>query len=126
MMDDRHQMRQYLIQYAESGEVVNRFVKVRSKSDVLAASRAAFSLVGSFALEVYNKEYDLFVRTNNDDPDSLPDGGKLRLVRVRDENAVLTTSVSTADTIPVLSLAFSNPDGSTSILSGPSVGQNSS
>lgn len=101
--------RQYLVQYGGSGDVVNRLIKVDSKAEVLAASLAAFSLVGNFAIEVYNVEYDLYVRVDHDNIDNIPDGGKLRLVRlpVVEETLSTPSQLSTAETVPVLSMDFS-------------------
>ena len=83
---------------------------------MIHTAKAAFSLAGdSYAIDVFNEKYRRFVRV--DDPKDLPDEGELRLTRIRHksnpgpgETAQLRPSISTADTVPVLSergLSFS-------------------
>ena len=102
----------FLIRYAEddTAEPVNRIVKVTNKKDVLCLAKAAFSLTGdNYAIDVFNREYNLYVRA--DDPKDLPDGGQLRLTRIRHksnpgppgESTPLRPSISTAETLPILS-----------------------
>ena len=102
----------FVVQWTQGGTIVNRLVEVQSKHQVLAASKAAFSLEGGeYVIEAFLPAFDLFVRIDN--PEALPDGGKLRLVKIL-ATAASPSSLSTAETVPVLTLDVSSHDGTPS------------
>ena len=109
----------FLVQYGGHGrETVNRVVKVAKKHDLLGAAHAAFALNDWLPLEVYDNEFGVFVRV--DQPEELPSGGRVRLLSDESVPASASTpklplrSISTAETLPILSPSSSADVASTS------------
>ena len=97
---------QFVVQWTQGGRVVHRLVEVNSKRQVLSASKAVFSLEGDeYAIEAFLPSFDVFVRIDNHE--TLPDGGKLRLVKIL-PTTMSPTLISTAETVPVLTLDISD------------------
>ncbi|XP_043224597.1 uncharacterized protein LOC122382829 isoform X3 [Amphibalanus amphitrite] len=98
----------YVVQWTEHDAVVHRCVRVRLKTEILVAAINAFSIrEGTFALELHYPDFDVFVRV--DDFEDLPDSGRLRLVKLPGSDDTIST-VSTADTVPILGLDISGLD----------------
>ncbi|KAF0305232.1 hypothetical protein FJT64_015180 [Amphibalanus amphitrite] len=98
-----------MLTYVVQQHDINRLVTVKNKGDVLAAAKEAFSLSGSYCLELYHKESELYVRIDNP-VDDLPCGGRIRLVPVQVSSppvSFIQRCLSTADTIPVLTMTAS-------------------
>ena len=104
---DVGELKTYVVSYTTpvEGEVHKR-VKACPKT-LLEKSKRAFNLNGEYALEEFNKEYDLYIRV--DDAQDIQGQGRFRLVRCTGATsgsagdaaspAVLLPSFSTASTV---------------------------
>ena len=101
-----------MLTFVVQHEGVNRLVRVKNRGDLLEAAKSAFSVCGTYCLEVFYSEFDVFIRVS-DPAEDIPCGGRIRLVLDTDP-LVLTPpvpkSVSAAETVPVLTLAPSGTD----------------
>ena len=87
----------FVVSYDQGEGVINRLIKVASKTAVLERGKEAFGLSGHCFCEYFHADYQTYIRV--DSLVDLPDGGKVRIIPARTPQAT-SVSVSPASTEP--------------------------